>query len=72
MTKLMDYLNIVDADTNMQLAHQKDPEGAMKAYGLNDEEVAAVMSGDKTQVAKTAGVDETSIRAIQSTHLDHG
>ncbi|TKB52794.1 hypothetical protein [Ferrimonas aestuarii] len=58
MSKLLDYLNELDSNPDLKAAHDKDTESSMKAYGLNSEEIAAVMSGDKTQIAKAAGVED--------------
>ena len=36
-------------------AYKLDPRGVMKANGLNQEEIEAVMSGDKARVSELSG-----------------
>lgn len=56
MSKLLDYLNILDKDAAAREAHNKDPKAAMTKHGLSDDEQGALMSGDKTKVAGLIGV----------------
>ncbi|MCU6434051.1 hypothetical protein LPB67_09760 [Undibacterium sp. Jales W-56] len=65
MSKLLDYLNILDKDAAAREAHKKDPKGAMKKFGLSDHEQEAFISGDKKRVAKLIGVHEDTLPAIQ-------
>jgi hypothetical protein len=53
---LLDYMNILDKDAAAREAHAKDPQTAMRDFGLTDEEKAAVMSGDEKQIADLVGV----------------
>lgn len=66
MSKLLDYLNTLDKDAAAREAHAKDPKAAMTKHGLSDKEQAALMSGDKAQVAKVVGVDEAALPTIQT------
>lgn len=65
MSKLLDYLNILDKDAAAREEHIKDPKAAMTKFGLTDAEQAAVMSGDKKQLAAAAGVSEDTLPAVQ-------
>jgi hypothetical protein len=57
MSKLLDYLNIIDQDAVAREAFVADPQAAMTQYGLNSVEQQALMSGDKAAIAKLVGVD---------------
>lgn len=61
MSRLLDYLNLLDKDSAAGAAHADDPHAAMAGFGLNDAEQAAVHSGDTEQVAKLAGVDASAL-----------
>ena len=68
MSNLLTYLNLLDKDATAGAAHSADPAAAMTQFGLNDVEQAAFLSGDKTAIAKLAGVDATSIQPPQVTN----
>ncbi|SDJ54586.1 hypothetical protein SAMN04488540_109128 [Ferrimonas sediminum] len=57
MSTLLNYINELDCNADLLAAHKNDPEATMKSYGLSDEEIAAVMSGDKAKLAKLTGSD---------------
>ena len=42
MSKILDYLNEVDANAKLKALHEADPEGTMKSYGLTDAEIKAL------------------------------
>ena len=67
MSKLISYLNELDSNAELQSAHVEDAEAAMRSFGLSDNEIAAVLSGDNTKIAEAAGVDdpEMIVRAPQ-------
>lgn len=56
MSKLLDYLNALDKDATAREAHAANPTAAMTAFGLTDEEQAALLSGDKQRVADLLGI----------------
>jgi hypothetical protein len=65
MSKLLNYLNTLDKDAAAREAYAKDPKAAMTHHGLSEAEQAALLSGDKTAVAKLVGVDSAKLPAIQ-------
>ncbi|MFZ6753789.1 hypothetical protein ACO0KY_10500 [Undibacterium sp. Dicai25W] len=67
MSKLVDYLNHLDQNADASAAHAKDPHAAMTHFGLSHEEQAAIKSGNKSHVAKVAGIAEADVPSIQST-----
>ncbi len=56
MSKLLDYLNVLDKDAAARDAHNSDPVGAMTTFGLTEEEQDAFMSGDMSEVAELLGI----------------
>lgn len=70
MSNLLNYLNLLDTDSAARAAHATDPKAAMTQFGLSDAEHAAVLSGDKTAIAKLAGVDLKSGQTVQTTCID--
>lgn len=65
MSRLLDYLNLLDQDATAREAFAQDPVAAMTAYGLTEEEQQAVLSGDKTRIAQLAGVAEGELPKTQ-------
>ncbi|ASJ97442.1 hypothetical protein [Shewanella marisflavi] len=55
MSKLSDFFQKLGSDAALLEAYKADPEGVMQNYGLSDEEIAAVMSGDKEQIDSLSG-----------------
>lgn len=70
-SKLLDYLNLLDKDAAAREAFAKDPQAAMTAYGLTDVEQKALLSGDKTAIAKLAGIDECELPVPQVPNVDY-
>jgi hypothetical protein len=64
MSKLLDYLNILDKDAAAREAHVKEPKAAMAKHGLSDDEQAAMMSGDKQKVADLLGISSEALPAF--------
>jgi len=71
MSKLLDYLNLLDKDAAARQAFAKDPQAAMTQYGLTDAERKAFLSGDKKAIAKLVGVDEDEFPVPQITNTDY-
>lgn len=71
MSKLLDYLNHLDKDAAAREAFAKEPHAAMKAFGLNDEEQKALLSGNRAAIAKLVGVSESSLPATQIGQTDY-
>ncbi|BDY05456.1 hypothetical protein [Ferrimonas sp. YFM] len=67
MSKLLDYINELDSNADLLDAHKKDPESTMKTYGLSDEEIAAVMSGDSDKIRALSGAnsDQDLVNVVQ-------
>jgi hypothetical protein len=63
MSKLLDYLNILDKDAAAREAHIKDPKAAMTKAGLSDEEQTALLSGSKKAVADLIGISSDALPA---------
>ncbi|QDF75979.1 MULTISPECIES: hypothetical protein [Shewanella] len=55
MSKLSDFFQKLGSDAALLEAYKADPEGVMQDNGLSDEEIAAVMSGDKEQIDSLSG-----------------
>ena len=66
MSKLLDYLNILDKDAAAREAHVNDPLGAMTNFGLTEEEKKAVHSGDTQAVADVLGIPVEQLNALDS------
>lgn len=64
MTTLLDFLNNLDQDAAALEAFKNDPQAAMAQAGLSSAEQQAVLSGDKSAVAKLAGVSEDQFPAL--------
>lgn len=63
---LLEYMNTLDKDAAAREAHAKDPQTAMRDFGLTAEEKAAVMSGDKEKIADLVGVSADALPAVHS------
>jgi hypothetical protein len=57
MSKLLDYINHLDKNSDARATHAADPKAAMAQFGLTDAEQQAALSGDKVAISKLAGVD---------------
>lgn len=68
MSTLLNYINELDSNSDLHQAHQKAPEASMKGYGLKEDEIKAVMSGDMSKIAALTGVDDPEF-AIKSVHV---
>ncbi|MCG9720651.1 hypothetical protein [Shewanella sp. Isolate7] len=55
MSKLSDFFQKLGSDAALLEAYKADPKGVMKANGLTDEEIQAVLSGDKAQLDSLSG-----------------
>ena len=51
MANLLKFLKDTSGNAESLKAFQKDPDAAMKAANLTDEEIKAVKSGDRAQIA---------------------
>ena len=75
MATLSEYLNDLDSDAELKAAHDAEPEGTMREYGLSEEEIQAALSGDELSVNKASGFDQTtgssSIQVIHNSSVDN-
>ncbi|QYJ85120.1 hypothetical protein K0I73_12920 [Shewanella mesophila] len=62
MSTLSDFFEKLGSDAALMEAYKKDPEGVMKASGLNEQEIQAVMSGDMEELKLLSG-DMTNAKA---------
>ena len=62
MSKLNDFFEKLGSDAALMEAYKKDPEGVLKANGLNEEEIQAVMSSDMDKLKLLSG-DMTNARS---------
>ncbi|MBT1444883.1 hypothetical protein KJI95_10150 [Shewanella sp. JM162201] len=58
MATLNEFLKKLGEDAALLEAYKKDPQGVMRANGLRDDEIQAVMSGDKSQLKSLGGEEE--------------
>jgi len=71
MSKLIDYLNLLDTDATAREAYADDPDAAMTAFGLSAVEQQALLSGDKTAMANLAGIDPGELPLPQVPNVDY-
>jgi len=70
MSKLLDYLNLLDSNATAREAHQQDPQASMTQFGLNAIEQQTFMSGDVAAIATLAGVNASDLPKINVTNTD--
>jgi len=70
MSKLVDYLNLLDTDAKAREAYASDPAAAMTAHGLSAAEQRALLSGDKAAMANEAGIDATELPLPQVSNVN--
>ncbi len=63
MSNFNDFFEKLGSDSDLMDAYKKDPEGVMKANGLTDEEVKAVISGDDKKLKALSG-DSSEVRGF--------
>ncbi|GGB77459.1 hypothetical protein K8B83_08665 [Shewanella inventionis] len=67
MSNLSQFFTQLGTDSALLEAYLQDPEGIMRANGITDAEIAAVMSGDKALIRQLAGDDEMQMFQIVTT-----
>ncbi|MET3108360.1 hypothetical protein AAKU67_002796 [Oxalobacteraceae bacterium GrIS 2.11] len=65
MAKLLDYLNHLDQDADARDAYIQNPQQAMRNFGLSDDEIQAMLSGDKTRVANLLGIKTEELPTME-------
>lgn len=67
MSKLLDYLNLLDTDANALAAFVANPVQAMSDFGLSQAEQDALLSGDRQLIADLIGIAIIDLPVIHST-----
>jgi hypothetical protein len=66
MSALTDFMKKLGQDAKLLEAYKQDPRAVMRANGLSDEEIEAVMAGDEAKLKKLTG-DESYQEIIHVT-----
>ncbi|MCL1112486.1 MULTISPECIES: hypothetical protein [Shewanella] len=66
MSNLSQFFTQLGTDAALLEAYLQDPRGVMQANGITDEEIAAVMSGDKALIRQLAGDEDMQMFQIVS------
>ncbi|MGI2037260.1 hypothetical protein ACRN9Z_04185 [Shewanella frigidimarina] len=66
MSNMNTFFTKLGTDAALLEAYKLDPRGVMKSNGLTQEEIDAVMSGDKTRVSQLSGDKEMAMYMIIS------
>ena len=66
---LIEYLNSIDSNANMLESHKTDPVVAMTNFGLNSEQQAALLSGNRVVVATVVGISADAGAALDSIEI---
>lgn len=70
MSKLLDYLNLLDANAAARDAHNSDPTAAMSAFGLSAAEQQTFMSGNIAAIANLAGIAPEDFPKLNVTNAE--
>lgn len=70
MSKLLDYLNLLDSDATACAAHNADPAASMTQFGLTAVEQQTFMTGDAAAIAGLAGIDVSELPKSNATNHD--
>lgn len=58
MSALSDFFTQLGQDAQLMEDYQQDPEAVMRAHGLTDEEITAVMKGDMAKLKSLSGDED--------------
>jgi hypothetical protein len=58
MSALSDFFTQLGQDAQLMEDYQQDPEAVMRAHGLTDEEITAVMTGDMEKLKNLSGDED--------------
>lgn len=70
MSTLLNYLNVLDKDVNLLLAHRSDPVRAAREFGLSPSEQILIASGDKQRLAEILDLPFRDFDSIDSIEID--
>ncbi len=65
MSKLLDYINLLDTNATAREAHNVAPAASMAQFGLDTIEQQTLMSGDSLAIASLAGISPSVLPKIQ-------
>jgi hypothetical protein len=68
MSSLATLLKNIGSDPELAERYKKDPEGTMKAAGLNDEEIRAMLDKDLEKLKKLSGLENLRSNGIIDCH----
>ena len=58
MSTLTDFMKQIGTDASLLEAYKNNPEAVMRAHGLSDDEINAVMSGDIEALKQLTGNED--------------
>ncbi len=64
MASLLDFLNLLDKDTQLALAFKQDPQAVLQNHGLNEQQQHALLSGSNDQIATLIGISSHELPAV--------
>lgn len=64
MASLLDFLNLLDKDTQLALAFKHDPKSVLQTYGFNEQQQHALLSGDNQKIATLIGISSHELPAV--------
>ena len=67
MSKLLDYLNALDANAVLIQAHKKDPQQAARDFGLSVDEQVLILRQDRREISAFLDLPFRDFDAIDAT-----
>lgn len=64
MSSLIDFLNLLDTDTQLLLAFRNDPRAVLQSFGFNEQQQQALLSGNTQQIATLVGISGNELPAV--------
>jgi hypothetical protein len=64
MSNISTFFTKLGTNAALLEAYKRDPRGVMKSNGLTEEEIEAVISGDKTRISQLSGDKEMAMYLI--------
>ena len=64
MSKLLEYINVLDKNAAARAAHHARPAVSMSAFGLTADEQQAVSVGDRQSLANAIGIAHMEMPAL--------
>jgi hypothetical protein len=60
--KLFDFVNELDKSPELQEKYEQDPQGTMTAFGVSDDDVKLISTGNMEEIKKR--MDMSGLKAI--------